>query len=235
VHSSVNPPATEPPPRPATREFHDAPTIRKKVATWDGDPPRVLVVDDSLAQRVVYEESLSSLGYDVVTASSGEEALRVASEKQPAVVIMDVSLGAMDGIEAMRLLKGHTETCSTAVIIATSHGDEAFAVARGAGCDAFLCKPVNPFTLDEVIRALLTSGARRLTSGKVSGFDCARALTLVGFEITAAEAPTVTLVRDGVTLYIPLVARLGADVLETVLRAAGLPADRFAELLARFA
>jgi two-component system cell cycle response regulator DivK len=235
MHSSLLPPAPEPLPRPATREFHEAPTLRKKVATWDGDPPRILVVEDSLAQRVVYEESLESLGYDVVTASSGEEAIRVATETHPRVVIMDVSLGAMDGIEAMRLLKAHTETCGAAVIIATCHGDDAFASARGAGCDAFLCKPVNPFTLDEVIRALLTSAAGQPSLRNVSGFDCARALTLVGFEITAAEAPSVTLVRDGVTLYVPLSTRLSAEVLETLLHAADLPAERFAELLQRFA
>jgi DNA-binding response OmpR family regulator len=135
----------------------------------------------------------------------------------------------------MRQLKAHNETRGAAVIIATCHGDDAFASARRAGCDAFLCKPVNPFTLDEVIRALLTAGAGRLSSRRVSGFDCARGLMLVGFELTTAEASSVTLVRDGVTLYVPLLSRLSAEVLETILDAADLPAEHFAELIERFA
>ncbi|HEY3822396.1 MAG TPA: response regulator [Polyangiaceae bacterium] len=191
-------------------------------------------MEDSAEQRTVYEASLGSLGYDVVCASSGEEAVRVASDERPAVIVMDVSLGDMDGIEAMRVIKAHAETSRSAVIIATSHGDEAFDDARSAGCDAFICKPINPFTLDEVIRALVTRTDRSRGAGEVSGFDCARALTLVGFLVVATEAHSATLERDGITLYVPLVPQLSAEVLETILRAADLPPPRFAALLERF-
>jgi CheY-like chemotaxis protein len=235
VPTSAFPPAPEPSHTPASRRFHDAPTLRKRVATWEGDPPCVLIVEDSVEQRTVYAASLESLGYDVVCASSGEEAVRVATEKRPAVVVMDVSLGNMDGIEAMRLIKAHTETSRAAVIIATSHGDDAFEDARSAGCDAFICKPVNPFTLDELIRAFVTGAAGPPKAEGVSGFDCARALTLVGFRVIATEAPSATLERDGITLYVPLVPRLSGEMLDTILRAADLPPARFASLLERFA
>lgn len=68
----------------------------------------------------------------------------------------------------------------------------------------------------------------------MSGFDCARALTLVGFQVIATEAPSATLERDGITLYVPLVRRLSAEMLDTILRAADLPPARFASLLERF-
>jgi CheY-like chemotaxis protein len=234
VHTSTFPPTSAPSSTPESRRFRDAPTLRKQVPTWEGDPPCVLIVEDNEEQRIVYEESLESLGYEVVCASSGEEALRLASARRPAVVVMDVSLGSMDGIEAMRLLKANPETGGAAVIIATSHGDDAFDDARRAGCDAFICKPVNPFTLDEVIRALVKGGSHRPAPERVSGFDCARVLALVGFVLTAAEAPSATLERDGVTLFVPLVPQLSAKVLDTILRAADLPPARFAALLERF-
>ena len=135
----------------------------------------------------------------------------------------------------MRVLKSDSSTRDCAIIVATSYGDSAFDAARGAGCDAFVCKPVNAFTLDEMIRALVASAKRRPTMERLSGFDCARALTLVGFRIVAARVPSATLERGDVTLYVPLVPRLGADVLEALLRAADLPPPRFVELLQRFA
>jgi CheY-like chemotaxis protein len=234
VHTSTLPPTPGPSSTPTSRRFRDAPTLRKPVATWEGDPPCVLIVEDNVEQRIVYEESLASLGYEVVCASSGEEALRLASARRPAVVVMDVSLGNMDGIEAMRLLKSNRETRGAAIIIATSHGDDAFDAARSAGCDAFICKPVNPLTLDEVIRALVKTGAQPPTTRTVSGFDCARALALVGFRVVCAEESSVTLDRGGVTLYVPLVPELSAVVLDAILRAADMPRARFDELMERF-
>lgn len=232
MDSLVKPPAAK---RTSPRRVGDTPPARKRGSCGEGDPPRVLVADDSVELLAVYEESLSALGYDVVCASSGEEAVRVARAERPAVIVMDVSMGEMDGIEAMRLLKSDGNTRGCAVIVATSHGDSAFDAARGAGCDAFVCKPVNAFTLHEMIRALVASARRRPTLERVSGFDCARALTLVGFRVVAARAPSATLERGDVTLYVPLVPRLSAEVLDAILRAADLPPPRFAELLQRFA
>jgi len=235
VNSSVDPPAARPPSTPpAGRRFHDTRSLGRHGSTWEGEAPRVLVVEDNAEQRTVYEESLNSLGYDVVCASSGEEALRSAAAELPDVVVMDVSLGNMDGIEAMRLLKSNRETRGAAIIIATSHGEDAFDAARSAGCDAFICKPVNPFTLDEVIRALVKTGAQPPTTRTVSGFDCARALALVGFRVVCAEESSVTLDRGGVTLYVPLVPELSAEVLDAILRAADMPRARFDELMERF-
>jgi CheY-like chemotaxis protein len=146
---------------------------------------------------------------------------------------MDVSLGDMNGIEAMRLLKSNRETRGAPCIIATSHGDVAFDAAREAGCDAFVCKPVNPRTLDELIRALVKTGARSPGADPVSGLDCARALALVGFHLVGAHAASATLDRDGVTLFVPLVPELSTDVLDAILRAAKTSPRRFAEMLER--
>lgn len=220
--------------RAAARRFHEAATPGVRTTRRQGVAPRVLVVDDSAELRAIYEESLSSLGYEVACAASGEEALHAVREERPAVIVMDVSMGDMDGIEALRLLKADGATRRCPVIIATAHGDSSFDAARHAGCDAFLCKPVDPFTLDELIGALLEPARRVPTLERVSGFDCARALALVGFRVIAAEAPYATLERGSTTLYVPLVPQLSPETLDGILGATDMPRERFAELLERF-
>jgi CheY-like chemotaxis protein len=120
------------------------------------EAPLVLVVDDFEDNRAMYAEFLTISGFRVVEASNGEEAVRIAGEQRPAVVVMDMSLPIMDGWEATRRIKGDPRTKGVAVIALTGHSLASHAQgAKEAGCDEFLSKPCLPEALVAKVRELL--------------------------------------------------------------------------------
>jgi len=81
---------------------------------------RVLLVEDSKFLRLANERALTRAGYDVVTASDGEEALKVAGEKRPDVVLLDLMIPKITGPEVLKTLKANPETAPIPVIILSS-------------------------------------------------------------------------------------------------------------------
>ncbi len=73
-------------------------------------PPQILIVDDNAANRDIFETRLAAHGYDVITASDGVEGLAVAMERKPDLILLDIMMPKMDGIEVCRRLKGADET-----------------------------------------------------------------------------------------------------------------------------
>lgn len=117
---------------------------------------RVLVVDDYQEAREMMAEYLELAGYDVAVARNGHDAIEVARERPPDVVLMDLSLPVMDGWEASRLLKADPRTRHCRIIALTGHAlTHSSESARSAGCDAFLRKPVPPQRILEAIDAVL--------------------------------------------------------------------------------
>jgi CheY-like chemotaxis protein len=118
--------------------------------------PRVLLVDDYLDAREMYTEYLELSGFEVVQASDGMEALRLAIEAVPDIIVMDLSLPVMDGWEATRRLKADGRTAGVPVVALTGHALAGISDgARRAGCDAFVTKPCLPEDLvAEIHRAL---------------------------------------------------------------------------------
>ncbi len=114
--------------------------------------PLILLVDDYADSREMYAEYLEILGFQVLQAADGEEALRVAAEKLPDVVLMDLGLPGLDGREATRRLKAGADTGKIPVIIMSGMPPE---YARTAGADAYVTKPCPPETLVTEIRKLL--------------------------------------------------------------------------------
>jgi len=120
--------------------------------------PLILVVDDFEDNRAMYAEYLSYCGYAVEQACDGEEAVRLARELLPDVVVMDLSLPVLDGWEATRRLKADARTRCIPVIALTGHALAGHSRgAREAGCDAFLAKPCLPDKLVEKVRELIRS------------------------------------------------------------------------------
>ena len=123
--------------------------------------PRVLVVDDIPDTLKLLKSWLEMQGYQTIGASSGQEALKLAAEHQPDVILLDVMMPQMDGIETCRRLKIQPQTVSIPVILVTAK-DPADARADGmiAGAVDYITKPVNFQDLHTRVEAVLASQDR---------------------------------------------------------------------------
>ena len=114
-----------------------------RVATCSPSVARVLVVEDNAANLTLATFLLESAGHSVLSATDAESGLTVARKEQPDLVLMDIQLPGMDGLEATVLLKQDEATRAIPVIALTAlamKGDEER--IRGAGCDGYIAKPM---------------------------------------------------------------------------------------------
>ncbi len=117
---------------------------------------RILVVEDQPDNRQIMHDLLVNAGYEVIEAVTGNEALSVAEAERPDLIVMDIQLPKLDGLEATRRIKANPAIRHIPVIAVTSYamsGDHERALA--AGCDAYLAKPVSPRMLLAKIREYL--------------------------------------------------------------------------------
>ena len=134
--------------------------------------PCVLLVDDYPDAREMYSEYLQYSGFDVLEAGNGIEALQQAIDREPDIILMDLSLPVMDGWEATRRLKADPRTARIPVVALTGHALAGISEgARRAGCDAFVTKPCLPEDLVKEIRKVLeqpssSTGKKVRRSGK---------------------------------------------------------------------
>jgi DNA-binding response OmpR family regulator len=122
----------------------------------DQGQARVLVADDEDDVRELVVYRLSRSGYDVVEARDGEEALRLAGEQTPDLLVLDVMMPRIDGYELTRRLRAEPATSRVPVILLTARTQEND-VSQGfeAGADDYLKKPFNPDELLARVRAVL--------------------------------------------------------------------------------
>ena len=116
----------------------------------------ILVVDDEPANLRLLSVLLSRQGYDVHEATTAEEALEIAAKIRPRLVLADIQLPGMDGLEMTRRLKASPETKDTVVVAVTAFamvGDEQKALE--AGCDGYITKPIDVTNLPKTIRKYL--------------------------------------------------------------------------------
>src|SRR6185503_678265 len=108
-----------------------------------GDPPCVLVVDDSPTNAKLLEAMLIANGYRVVLASSGEVALDYLEEDPPDLVLLDLILPGIDGFEVCRRLRASPAWSMLPVVMVTGSGSSDRVSSIEAGADDFLIKPVD--------------------------------------------------------------------------------------------
>ena len=116
----------------------------------------ILVVDDEPANLKLLTVLLSRHGYHVHEATTGEEALEMVAKIRPRLVLADIQLPGMDGLEMTRRLKSNPETKDTVVVAVTAFamkGDEQKAL--DAGCDGYITKPIDVTSLPRVLRTYL--------------------------------------------------------------------------------
>lgn len=117
---------------------------------------RILIVDDEADILEFIRYNLKKEGYDVYTASDGAEALKVAAEVSPHLVLLDVMMPNMDGMEACRRLRAMPQTEDAVIAFLTARAEDYSQVAGfDAGADDYIAKPVRPNVLVSRIKALL--------------------------------------------------------------------------------
>lgn len=118
----------------------------------------ILVVDDNPQNLRLARLVLRTAGYDVRTSADAEEALIALESFTPALIVMDLQLPGIDGLELTRRLKADPRRQDIRILALTAYamkGDEQRALA--AGCDGYLAKPIDADALPRAVRALLTS------------------------------------------------------------------------------
>ena len=122
---------------------------------------RILLVEDNPVNRRLAQFLLTSHGYIVYEATTGEEALELARIHRPDLILMDLQLPGLDGFQATRLLKEDAITKETPVIALTAYamkGDQERALE--AGCDGYITKPIDTKTFPKAVASFLQASKR---------------------------------------------------------------------------
>lgn len=179
---------------------------------------RILIVDDVPANTRLLEAKLSAEYYQVASAKDGFEALRIASDWQPDLILLDVMMPGMDGFECCRRLKQDPTTLHIPVVMITALGEPAERLhGLESGADDFLTKPVEYETLMARVRSLVR--LRRLLDEWRARGETARAMGLTN---EASAPPTV----EGARALVVDDWDLGARTIQDALARDGIVAGR---------
>lgn len=149
-------------------------------------PGKILIVDDIATNRVILRVKLSAARYSVLEAECGETALEMARAERPSLILMDVSMPRMSGLEVCRLLKQSDETARIPVVLFSAYPSASTKLkALAAGAEEFMAKPLDELALMARIRSLLR--ARHITEELSLRDGTSRALGL-GLAEDAAPA-----------------------------------------------
>jgi putative two-component system response regulator len=117
---------------------------------------RILIADDIEANRHILAQFLEDMGYSVIQSQDGREALNLVMQERPDIVILDIAMPEMDGIEVCRVIKSNPLTKIIPVVIITALGDDEHHLkALDAGADDFLTKPYKIHFLKARLKSLL--------------------------------------------------------------------------------
>ena len=128
-------------------------------------PSRVLIVDDNPPNIALAGYVLNAAGFQVDSAGDGAQALIRIAARRPELILMDIQMPGVDGLELTRRLKADAATRDIVIVAFTAYamkGDEAR--MRAAGCDGYLSKPIDVATFAASVQDFLDKGARRPAS-----------------------------------------------------------------------
>jgi len=117
---------------------------------------KILLVDDEPDILEIVGYNLSNEGYQVITGSNGVEAVKLAKKHAPHLIILDVMMPEMDGIEACEVIRANSDLDQTIITFFTARGEDYSQVAGfDAGADDYITKPIKPKVLVSKVKALL--------------------------------------------------------------------------------
>src|SRR4029079_6900037 len=120
---------------------------------------KVLLVEDTEDNRQMMRRLLEMSGYEVVEATNGEEAVKLASEERPQIILMDLSLPLIDGLTATRRIRNLPYLSKVPIVAVSAHDTADFHnEALAAGCNAYITKPIDYPELEELVNTLISSG-----------------------------------------------------------------------------
>lgn len=115
-----------------------------------------LVVEDFEDSRFMMRQLLELAGYKVVEATDGEQAVKVALEEKPSIILMDLSLPKLDGLSATREIRRHKGLRQVPILAISAHdGAESRAAALEAGCNDYMTKPIDFDQLNTLVHRYL--------------------------------------------------------------------------------
>lgn len=156
---------------------------------------KILLVDDEQDILEIVGYNLSQEGYQIVTASNGKEAIAKAKKERPQLIIMDVMMPEMDGMEACENIRKIPELQDTIITFLTARSEDYSQVAGfDAGADDYIAKPIKPKVLVSKVQALL----RRLKG--VEGVSSTTTLTVGNIEINREEYK---IIKDSEEIILP--------------------------------
>ena len=125
-------------------------------------PPLILIVEDNAGSLMLATVMLEAEGFQVAGAESAEDARHVLEDRAPDLILMDIQLPGMDGLEFTKELKADHRTAAIPVVALTAHSMPLHErAARAAGCDGFIAKPWTPEALSRDVRHFLAGAAKK--------------------------------------------------------------------------
>src|SRR5258705_1809671 len=122
----------------------------------EGKVVTVLLVEDTEDNRQMMRRLLEMSGFRVVEALNGKEAVEVATEVKPQIILMDLSLPYVDGLAATRQIRSLPELSDVPIVAVSAHDTSDFhGMALEAGCNAYLTKPIDYPELEALVNQLL--------------------------------------------------------------------------------
>jgi len=127
----------------------------------------ILIVDDEEDILELIKFNLKNEGYSIITALTGEKAINIAKQSPIDLIVLDLMLPGVDGLEVTKILKNNDKTCDIPIIMLTAKGEESDIVTGlELGADDYLSKPFSPKILIARIRAILRRGRQKLFSDR---------------------------------------------------------------------
>jgi CheY-like chemotaxis protein len=123
--------------------------------------PLILIVDDDPSSLMLATAALEADGFEVAGSESAEVARNAIAKRKPALILMDIGLPGMDGLDFTKELKSSARTASIPIVALTANNMPLYErAARAAGCEGFIAKPVSPAALTAEVRMFLNLGRK---------------------------------------------------------------------------